>query len=618
MSTQVAERAISQTETAIGPRADESVLQREQYITRRVIDACLREDVRQISTGSKIVSDGEIEQYLVDWSRARAEYWLRIDGLGDFTLYVPVKKSVFMQPWKVLTPAWVKVRHGEATYEQHYSDWLLALSYRLSEHQKNYYHSYIQECDCAVAHRRVARLIFKEQQANLSAPLFGLESGWAQMSASEQLAAHLDHPLYPTARAKFGVSEKSIRQYCPEAMPEFYLNWLAVPKQLHVATVADQPKQWPTFAQVGLPATLSTTHQLVPVHPLTFSEYIWTSLESWPHRMAIHYAPKAFMLVRPTLSVRTLLLVDEPHLHIKLALPMRTLGSKNIRTIKPSTINDGYVFQQILQFIAARDERLAPLYIHCDEQRGGHVDNRSDLAWLLREYPQEVEHASPVCVAAFMAESPNGVLVIEQLAERFYKSNVLVLLTEYFTLLFRVHLRLWLVYGITLEANQQNCLVLFREGAAPKLLLRDNDSGRILASRLVQAHPELQEKITQFEDKRMFVSDDVDLLKMFTTINLQLNITCIINTLGNKNIADEQSLYALLCEIFTKSMAELSAEGVDTEYAESQLVEAPLHYAKYLLSSGSLLSKRESGAASINKYYGLSAINPFKVHFDNV
>ncbi|WP_448568672.1 IucA/IucC family protein [Thalassotalea ganghwensis] len=582
----------------------------QQYITRRVLDACLRENVRDIFKYGEIISGNAISRLLIAWPYAKPEQWLSITHLGDFTLYLPLEKSLFIQPWKVSVPAWLVFENEHLYIAQGYQDWLMLLSRDLTEEQQGYYDIYIKECDCAVDHRAIAKQIFETQQDKLNQEIFNNTDSWQQLSFTEQLAAHLDHPLYPTARAKFGLDEKGVEAYCPEAMAEFSLNWLAVPKTLHISSVPTPPAQWPNFEQVGLHASLAESHQLVPVHPLMFNQYIIKKLNDWSHKADIHFAPLSYLKVRPTLSVRTVLLLEEPNIHIKLPLPMHTLGSKNIRTIKPSTITDGFVFQQILQHLAMHDEHLKDHYLHSHEQQGGHVDQRADLAWLIREYPGEVSSTAPVCVAAFMAENPDGTLVIEQLAKHFYQSDLAKLLDDYFGLLLNVHLRLWLVYGITLEANQQNCLVLFHENKPLKLLFRDNDSGRIYPRRLLQECPSLQNKLAQFIDARMFVDDDVPLLQMFTTIILQLNMTCLIHELLIRNLVNETETYQLLQKKFQQALSQLNTQDVETAYVEKHLIKAPLHYVKCLLSAGSLLSKKDSGAASINKFYGLGAINP--------
>lgn len=579
----------------------------EQYITRRVMDAFLREDIREI------VSQGTLcpaSQLTAHWPLDRPQHWLKINHLGTFTLYLPVNKSSFIQPWRVQTSAWLYEQDGQYSAHNHYNDWLEQLATGLSDEQSQYYRNYLDECHCAVNQKSQAMQLFEQQSNTLDQPITTLGDGWQQMSLIEQLAAHCDHPLYPTARAKFGLADSAIETYCPEAMGQFELNWLAVPKVLHHASMTQTPDVWPTFEQVGLSPQLTEDHALVPLHPLTAEQYLPQTLKDWAHCQKIHFAPKPFLMVRPTLSVRTVALVDRPEVHIKLPLPMRTLGSKNIRTIKPSTINDGFVFQQLLQQLAVCDEQLNRLYLHSDEQNGGHVDGRADLAWLLRRYPAQTASTTPVCVAAFMAQAPNGKLVIEQLAESYYDNDLTALLEDYFALLLKVHIRLCLVYGIALESNQQNTLVLFGKDQPLQLLFRDNDAGRINPQQLQQTLEGSEHWLARFIDQRILVEGQLPLIQMFTTINLQLNIGCIIDGLVERNLVDAKQQYACLRQLFEQELSSLQAQGYDGDLFRSVVLDAPHHYAKYLLTAASLMSKQQSQAADINKYYGLSAPNP--------
>ncbi len=45
----------------------------------------------------------------------------------------------------------------------------------------------------------------------------------------EVLAAFTDHPIYPTARCRHGLTEEELLAYAPEFAPRFTLRWAAVP-----------------------------------------------------------------------------------------------------------------------------------------------------------------------------------------------------------------------------------------------------------------------------------------------------------------------------------------------------------------------------------------------------
>jgi hypothetical protein len=96
---------------------------------------------------------------------------------------------------------------------------------------------------------------------------------------------------------------------------------------------------------------------------------------------------------------------------------------------------------------------------------------------------------------------------------------------------------------------------------------------------------------------------------MFTTITLQLDIAAIVEAMAAQAIAPSADLYKIVATSLSLQLEQLRNQGHDVSLANELLFESPNLYAKYLLSSGSLLSKEASGASDINKFYGLSAPN---------
>ena len=226
--------------------------------------------------------------------------------------------------------------------------------------------SYIEEADCAVEHRRLCDQAYAARVEDITGVLDEPEWGKRQLGI-DRLASYLDHPFYPTARAKSGFNAQALERYAPEFAPRFRLNWLAVPKATLERT-SPPPSSWPSFDELGLEPNLQSTHALIPVHPLT-----WPELDRFGIPDGSVRAPRCALEVEPTLSVRTVAPIEHPREHIKLPLLVRTLGARNLRLIKPSTLYDGHLFQTILQTLAASDSELGSRYLHVDEQHGAHV-----------------------------------------------------------------------------------------------------------------------------------------------------------------------------------------------------------------------------------------------------
>lgn len=578
----------------------------EHYITQRIINTCLRENV------SEIISKGQVIAHIPDrllaiWPQDVPDYWLKVDHLSDNCLYIPIQATHYMQEWQAVSSSWLIESATGGKYQQGYQHWLTTLSFNLTDEEAGLFAHYADEAHCACEHREYSQQAYGQYvDAMCEKGIDTLRDGqhWQQqLLLSDQIAAYLDHPYYPTARAKVGFTPEALTLYAPEFAPIFELNWLAVDNNI-VTLTSTQPDCWPSFSQVGLSASLSETHSLFPIHPLTLK-----GLDGLPEGIIL--ADKSALRVTPTLSVRTVALVDFIGIHIKVPLLMATLGAKNIRLIKPSTLYDGHWFEKALMQIVLYDQQLHGLYSHVDEQHGGHVGEHKALAYILRQYPNSMQDKQLVPVAALASEMPDGRLYLEHLADTYYQGEYLTWLNDYVALLLKVHLRLWLKYGIALESNQQNAVLAYQQGKL-SLVMKDNDSARLLASRYLLSGNDIAEQeaqLSQLIDQRIFVEGDEALAQMFLTITVQLDIAAILEAMAAKGLADIHGLYHTLRQALSHELDRLQKQDIDTSFARDYLLKQDYQPVKYLLSSGSLLSKAKSGAADVNKFYGLSAPN---------
>jgi len=293
--------------------------------------------------------------------------------------------------------------------------------------------------------------------------------------------------------------------------------------------------------------------------------------------------------------------------HLKLPLLMYTLGALSLRMMKPSSLYDGFWFQRMLTTIAANDPQLRERYLHVDESHYGHVADSKHLSYLLRAYPHAHEYDHIIPVAALCATMPDERPLARHLADRYHRGDLLAWWREYLQLLCEVHLRLWLVYGVALEANQQNAVLLYRTGEPLRLLMKDNDAGRIWQARLRSKLPEL-DQYGPLHNERILVQSDTPLGQMFCTITLQLDLLAVLEGVAADDAPLRAAMYDALRNGLNDALDALQREGVDIGPARN-LLGAPKLPVKYLLSAGSLLSKRSTGAADIQKFYGDSAPN---------
>lgn len=448
----------------------------------------------------------------------------------------------------------------------------------------------------------------------------------------DTLAAYRDHPVYPTGRARLGLDEDQIRAYAPEFAPGFALRWLALPREAVNGDPAALPAWWPAPGDLGLPR-LDGSHLALPVHPLTAEGPLAEALRVRGLEDGARLADRAWLRVRPTLSMRTVAVTDDPYTHLKLPLATATLGRLNRRGMKPGTLVDGAVGQRLLETVVDRHPRFAETVLLADETT--HLDAGHDLlATLVRRFPKGSSGTAAVCgsadglkgarslrglrgssglrgarvvpLAALAARMPDGSLVADDLARRFYGGDLLALLDAYLTLLLDWHTTLF-AYGIALESHQQNTsLVLDEVAGRPRLrlLLKDNDGPRVNTVRLAAVLGGDAADLCGFDDRRILVGGDAPVADVFATITVHLCAGALAFELARLGRAPLPVLLGQLRARLTEAVDRLeAAPGAAAAVLRHRVLDADRLPVKAMVTAGSLLSKRRSGASDINKFY---------------
>lgn len=589
-----------------------------EYLCVRSVDTLLRENVRECITRGETVGSEALPHSMAE-SFAADQRWLQIQHFGASRLWIPVTPARFMQPWRLarLPLIWCNAAGCQQLYD--IADILACFRHGLDEAAASGFIEFERECAVALEHRRAAEAErerwFAEWRATKGATCGADLSGWHErLLHYDRLASFLDHPFYPTARAKLGFAVEDLARYSPEFQRSFALNWLAVPRALYRQTGDRLPPGWPGFSDVGLPVSLAASHALVPVHPFMRQHQLDRFLAESGLAEQVISAPRSYLAVTPTLSVRTLALNHAPAWHVKLPLTIRTLGAKNIRTIKPSTIRDGQAIQTLLGAIAAREPSLRERVLLTQEDTGAHVASHHFLGFIVRHYPEPaLRETTAVPVAALGALTPRGDTVIEELAERYFGGDVQAFFDAYLDVTLTLHLRLWLRYGVALESNQQNSIVVLSDSRPRlRLLLKDNDAARLQRDYLARRWPALASLIADLQDSRIVVHEELPLAQMFTTITLQLNIAVLVQALTRLGGVAAASSYADVRHRIAGILQRLETEGEDVALARRILLEDEQLYIKYLLVAATLADKKVTGATDVNKYYGRSAPNFLK------
>ncbi|MFD8595628.1 IucA/IucC family protein [Kitasatospora sp. NPDC059646] len=539
-----------------------------EQLTLRVLSALLREDVLGLRTGAALEqrSDGP---------------WLRS---GRYAL--PVAPEGFQCEYAARLP--LLEADGRALAEL--PEILARLAADADPRDRPGHLAFAEECRQTLATMELHDTVRDGVHGRL-AEVYGADPArWTGLGASpafDTLAAHLDHPVYPTARGRAGLTEHQLRSYAPEFHPSFELRWLAVPAgELDVHGAEPLPRWWPNARRFGV----AGDHLTLPVHPLT--------VDHLPDLPGAVLVDEPYLEVLPTLSMRTVAVARDPSLHLKLPLATATLGLRNRRTIKPGTLADGAAGQLLLQAVLDREPRLAARILHADEQCHAQAAGDELLAVLLRRYPAGLDDAVTVPLAALLAPAPGGRLVVDHLADRFYRGSVLELYRALLELLLDWQTTLF-GYGIALESHQQNTsLVLDAEGGRTRLrlLFKDNDGPRINTARL----GELADHRRLFDDERIFGDQDRPLTDLFTTITGHLCTAALAFGLAEHGRAPLARLLGLLRDTLGEAVDRLGPVGTPLR---TDLLDAERLPVKAMVTAGTLLAKDRSGAADINKHY---------------
>jgi siderophore synthetase component len=463
-------------------------------------------------------------------------------------------------------------------------------------------------------------------------------SGGSGLLGYEALAATMSHPAYPTSASRLGFSEDDSLRYAPEYLPEFALRWVAIPRsRLVTAGPHDhRPTGWPTARAVGLQESVDETHALVPVHPVTARRELGRALAecglTGSGLAGAVIAPGASLRVTPTLSTRTVAVTSQPRSHLKLPLPTSTLGLLNRRSIKPGTLADGALVCGLLSAAARGDALLGGLLL-ADESSYAHAAHPY-LGYLLRRLPSGLERCRIVPVAALLAPSPDSAtpnttapnttapnttarpLVIEELADWAWGGDLAGLLDAYLGVLFDVHVRLFVRYGIAIEAHQQNAaLVLGPPGGAAglRLLVKDFDGALVHLPRLVSALGSHAPAESAFADPRLVTDSDDALADVFITIIVHLCAGALAFGLADRGVAYLPDLLDLVRRKLTAAL-DRHADWPAASVLRARVLDADRLPGKSMVTAGTLVAKARTGAGDINKFYGTTGPNYLKDH----
>lgn len=353
------------------------------------------------------------------------------------------------------------------------------------------------------------------------------------------------HPYYPTWKARPGLTDEEVEQLSPEFNAQVPLRIAALradnAKSESMPHVIDYrawfaehfPTQWAQWKASLNSKGLDENQWLpLPIHSWHLQAYV---LETFAQEIAdgILITDGPDLPTLPTMSYRTMMpVLDESAPLIK--LPIAVWMTSELRSLQAKSIHMGprisTVISKILETENGFDQRLEIFpeeigvryknAVTQDDHPGRHLSvvYRASAPAFERN-----DECLPITVASLFTRLPGSgrplfTDLIERDGVRANAAQVENWFREYVKVVTHPVVAIYLMYGIGLEAHQQNTMVLFSpDGKARSLLIRDFGDGRtyapLLEGRGYSLQPHVQPGILptvfsgDIEPVRMFVLD---------------------------------------------------------------------------------------------------------------
>ncbi len=357
-------------------------------------------------------------------------------------------------------------------------------------------------------HRQSWSAEFREKIAKSGAPGFlsyleaNLPPHLAAMTL-DQWGALEGHPLFPTCKAKSGLPAADVIALSPEFCARVSLriaalrkDWAYLETMPHVGSYSEWfsqkfPDLWLDWAE-GLKARNQSPEGWLPfpIHTWHLENFVRREFAGEIASGVLHPdGPEIVSL--PSMSFRTMLPeTEEPRPFIK--LPVAIWMTSTQRHLRARAVHMGPRLSALISGILYEEHDLRDGLEIFVEELGAilhHPDTGDEhlgrfLSVIYRNIDPLVRQDDllPVTVAALLTASPcDGRPVICELIARNGNESAAAVATffrAYARTVIRPTLAMYLLYGIALEAHQQNSTILFhRDGMARKLLIRDFGDG---------------------------------------------------------------------------------------------------------------------------------------------
>lgn len=349
------------------------------------------------------------------------------------------------------------------------------------------------------------------------------------------------HPYYPTWKSRPGLSDAEVEQLSPEFNAQVPLRIAALRADMaksesmpHVTSyhrwfASNFPAQWAQWTAALNAKGLDENQWLpLPIHAWHLQAYVLKTFAA-EIEAGILITEGPDLQTLPTMSYRTMMpVLDETAPLIK--LPIAVWMTSELRSLQAKSIHMGPRISTVITKILAAEngfdqrleifpEEIGVRYrnaITQDDAPGRHL---SVVYRASRAAFERNDDCLPITVASLFTRLPGGRPLFTDLIERdgvrAEAQGVEDWFRQYSAVVTRPVIAIYLMYGIGLEAHQQNTMVLFApDGKARSLLIRDFGDGRTYAPLLEERGYTLQPHVQPGILPTVFV-EDIEPVRMF-------------------------------------------------------------------------------------------------------
>ncbi|WP_330215224.1 IucA/IucC family protein [Pseudomonas sp. AM8] len=350
------------------------------------------------------------------------------------------------------------------------------------------------------------------------------------------------HPYYPTWKARPGLNDAEVEQLSPEFNAQVPLRIAALRADMaksesmphvtnyHAWFASNFPAHWEQWKAALNAKGLDETQWLpLPIHAWHLQAYVLkTFAAEIEEGLLITEGPDIQTL--PTMSYRTMMPVLD-HAAPLIKLPIALWMTSELRSLQAKSIHMGprisTVITQILEAENGFDQQLEIFpeeigvrYRHAitqDDVPGKHL---SVVFRASRQAFERSDERLPITVASLFTRLPGSgrplfTDLIERDGVRADAASVEQWFRHYAKVVTHPVVAIYLLYGIGLEAHQQNTMVLFSPDGVPRsLLIRDFGDGRTYAPLLEERGYTLQPHVQPGILPTVF-SGDIEPVRMF-------------------------------------------------------------------------------------------------------